>query len=41
MARKLIGGALGAAAAAAGMARHLIWYVSYQMDGTTRDEPRA
>jgi hypothetical protein len=37
MKQKLIGGALEAAAVAAGVARHLIWYVSYQMDGTTRD----
>lgn len=36
MRRKVIGGALEAAALAAGVARHLIWYVSYQMDGTTR-----
>jgi len=36
MTRKFIGGALEAAAVAAGVARHVIWYVSYQMDGTTR-----
>jgi hypothetical protein len=36
MTRKFIGGALEAAAVAAGVARHFIWYVSYQIDGTTR-----
>lgn len=36
MTRKFIGGALEAAAVAAGVARHVIWYVTYQMDGTTR-----
>jgi hypothetical protein len=36
MRRKLIGGALEAAAVAAGVARHVIWYVAYRMDGTTR-----
>jgi hypothetical protein len=41
MARKVIGGAVEAAAAAAGLARHVIWYLSYQMDGTTHDDPRA
>jgi len=24
-----------------GATRHLIWYLSYQMDGTTRDDARA
>jgi hypothetical protein len=37
MKRIFIGSALEAAAVAAGVARHVIWYVSYQMDGTTRD----
>jgi hypothetical protein len=41
MTRKFIGGALGAAAVAAGVARHVIWYVTYQMDGSTRDDRRA
>ena len=38
MTRKFIG---GAAAVAADVARHVIWYLSYQMDGTTRDDARA
>ena len=41
MTRKLIGGAVEAATVAAGMAKHVIWYLSYQMDGTTRDDSRA
>jgi hypothetical protein len=41
MTRKFLGGALEAAAVAAGVARHVIWYVTYQMDGTTRDDARA
>jgi hypothetical protein len=41
MTRKFIGGAVEAAAVAAGMARHVIWYLSYQMDGTVRDDPHA
>jgi hypothetical protein len=41
MTRKFLGGALEAAAVAAGVARHVIWYVAYQMDGTTRDDTRA
>jgi hypothetical protein len=31
----------GTAAVAAGLARHVIWYLSYQMDGTVRHEPRV
>jgi hypothetical protein len=38
MTRKFIG---GAASMAADVARHVIWYLSYQMDGTTRDDARA
>ena len=30
----------GAASVAAGVARHVIWYLSYQMDGTTHDDSR-
>jgi hypothetical protein len=37
MTRRFIG---GAASVAAGVARHVIWYLSYQMDGTTRDDSR-
>ena len=40
MTRKLIGNALGAVEVAAGMARHVLWYLSYQVDGTTRVDPR-
>lgn len=41
MTRMLIGGAVEAAAVAAGVARHVIWYLSYQMEGTTREELRG
>jgi hypothetical protein len=41
MKRKFIGGAVEAAVVAAGLARHVIWYLSYQMDGTARHEPRT
>ena len=41
MRRMLIGGAVEAAAVAAGVARHVIWYLSYQMDGTTHEELRG
>jgi hypothetical protein len=37
MTRKLIGEVLDVAT---GVARHVIWYISYQVDGTTRHEPR-
>jgi hypothetical protein len=40
MTRKFIGGAVEAAAVAAGVARHVIWYLSYQMDGTAHHDPR-
>jgi hypothetical protein len=39
MTRKLIGNALGAVGVAAGLARHVLWYLSYQVDGTTRIDP--
>jgi hypothetical protein len=38
MGKKVLGGALGALEVAVGMARHLAWYVSYQLDGRTRDD---
>jgi hypothetical protein len=38
MTRKFIGGAV---VVATGVARHVIWYLSYQMDGTTRDDLHA
>jgi hypothetical protein len=36
VARKLAGGVLGLVAAGA---RHAVWYVRYQLDGATRDQP--
>ena len=33
MSGKLLEGATGVCAAAAGLARHVVWYVSYQIDG--------
>jgi hypothetical protein len=36
-ARKLVGGVLGLAL---GAARHALWYVAYQVEGVTRDDPR-
>jgi hypothetical protein len=39
MTRKLIGNALGAVGVAAGLARHVLWYLSCQVDGTTRIDP--
>jgi hypothetical protein len=41
MKRRVIGGAVEAAAVAAVVARHVIWYLSYQMDGTARDDSRG
>jgi hypothetical protein len=35
--QKLIGGALEAVGVAAGVARHVAWYLSYQVDGTARE----
>ena len=37
MSRKLLDGAHEAIGAAAGVARHLLWYVSYHVDGRVRD----
>jgi hypothetical protein len=34
MTRKLIGEVLDVAG---GVARHVVWYISYQIDGTTHD----
>ena len=34
-ARKLVGGAIGLIA---GVARHAVWYLRYQVDGVTRDQ---
>ena len=41
MARKLLDGARGTVQAAGGLARHVIWYVSYQVDGTAHDVEAA
>jgi hypothetical protein len=38
---KVLGGALAAAGLAAAVARHVAWYVSYRMEGTTRDDETA
>jgi hypothetical protein len=35
MTRKLISDVIDTAA---GVARHVIWYISYQVDGTTRED---
>ncbi len=37
MAKRLLGGAASAAALAADVARHIAWYVSYQVDGKGRN----
>jgi hypothetical protein len=38
LAKKLLGGAVGVAAVARDVARHAVWYVRYQVDGTTHDD---
>jgi hypothetical protein len=35
--RKVFGGAVSALELAYGLARHVAWYLSYHVDGTTRD----
>jgi hypothetical protein len=37
MAKKLLGGAVGAIELAADVARHVAWYVSHQVNGRPRD----
>jgi hypothetical protein len=37
MAKKVLGGAASAVEMAVGVARHLAWYVSYQVDGRAHD----
>jgi len=37
MARKLWGGAAGALGLAAGVAKHVAWYVTHQIDGRPRE----
>jgi hypothetical protein len=41
MARKLLGGAVGALSLAAGVARHVAWYVGHQVGGSPRDADRG
>jgi hypothetical protein len=36
MARKLIGGAVGAVKILSGAAKHVVWYVSHQIDRRSR-----
>ena len=35
--RKVLGGAASAVELAYGVARHVVWYLSYQVDGKARD----
>jgi hypothetical protein len=37
MVRRLLGGAMGALTLAADVARHVAWYVGYQVNGRPRD----
>jgi hypothetical protein len=39
MTRKFFGGAAGALGLAADVARHVAWYVTYQIDGRSRQRP--
>jgi hypothetical protein len=45
VAKKLFGGAVNALELAYGVARHVVWYVAYQVDGrareTERDPPKS
>ena len=41
MSRKLFGGAITVVGTAAATARHLLWYVSYQVDGNSRADDFA
>ena len=38
MTKKVFGGALGAVELALGVARHMAWYLTYQVDGRARDD---
>ena len=40
MAKKLLGSAAAAVSLAAGAVRHVAWYVSHQVSGRPREEPR-
>jgi hypothetical protein len=37
MGKKLLGGAASAAAVAADVARHVVWYFAYRVDGKARE----
>ena len=37
MAKKVFGGAVSALGMAVDVARHVAWYVTYKVDGTTRE----
>jgi hypothetical protein len=41
MGRKLVSGALGALTLATDVARHVAWYVSYQIDASTAREDES
>jgi hypothetical protein len=40
MARKVLGAAANACSAAVSVARHVVWYVSYRVDGRARESRR-
>jgi hypothetical protein len=40
MGRKLLGGASAAVSLAAGAVRHVAWYLSHQVSGRAREDPR-
>jgi hypothetical protein len=40
VAKKIFGGAMSALELAVGAARHVAWYVAYQVDGRARDTKR-
>ena len=40
MGRKLLGSAGAAVSLAAGAVKHVVWYVSHQVNGSPREEPR-
>ncbi len=39
MAKKLLGGAVSAVEIAADVARHVAWFLAYQVDGKSKDAP--
>jgi len=40
VAKKVLGGAVSALELAYGAARHVVWYVAYQVDGRAREAER-